>query len=328
MSAKASKNQITAIIAVVFIALLGINAYLLYANQNKGDVIEKQQEDLTYGDSLRTELSTEYEEAIAQLEAKKGENEELNTLIEQQKGELKKQKLKIERMIRNGKNVRAELDKAKAQIQALIEQRDAGLVEINQLREKVGVLEENVTVLTTEKEKLSTTLEETVKSAEEEKEKLTEIQKGLEEEKEKLSEKVAAGSILKARDITIKPLKVRKSGKERDTKYARKADKLRFCFNVDDNKITTPGPNKMLLRILTPLGETLFLGSQGSGEFANQSSGGSVTRYSLSKGFDYSNEAINMCMDWNVENQLAKGEYTAEIYNRGHKVGEKKFLLK
>jgi DNA repair exonuclease SbcCD ATPase subunit len=322
------KEQVTAIVIIALLALLGVNAYLLIANRQQKQTIEEKQETISEMEVAMAELDKEYKLALEELEAKKGENEELNQIIEQQQAELKAQKNRIESSIRSGKNSTSELSKARKQIQELIAQKDAYLVRIKELENNLELLKQETVALTSEKEELKTTLAETETKAAEKEKVLTEEKQRLEEEKSTLSDKVAKGSILNARNITVTPAKIKRSGKEDDTKYASKVEKLVVCFDLDKNMVTSSGANKVLVRILTPLGETIYVESQGSGEFANQSEGGKVARYTTSKSFDYNNEAVKLCVDWLVQTPLTKGQYTAEVFNKGYKIGSQTFSLK
>lgn len=327
MSNKQSRQQLIAIFGVVVLALLGVIGYLVFAQSNKNVVIEKQQEDLAHVDSLKSALDVAYNDAIEQMNAKIGENDELNELVEQQKGELKKQKQKIERMIRQGKGTQSSLADAKAQIDQLIMQRDQALGEITQLQKDLNIVIAEKEILTTEKAQLEKTIVVERETAAENEKTFEEKKKELEEEKTKLSEKVAKGSLLKTSEITVNPQKVL-FGKYRDTKSASKAKKLIICFTVNQNRITQSGTNKVLIKLISPLGETVYLETQGAGEFANQDEGGSISRFTIAKEFDYDNQDQNICIDYMVELPLTKGTYTAEIYNKGYLAGKKEFTLK
>jgi hypothetical protein len=326
--AKLKREQIVAIGVILIVALLGVSAYLMYANNQKGEALEQAVETNAELEAAKAELDKEYNLALEELEAEKGDNEQLNNIIEQQKSELKAQKMKIDRSIRQGKNTSGELAAARKQIQALIAQKDSYLARIYELNADKKLLEENVVSLTSEKTELESTLTEVKETAAKTEEVLTSEKEKLAVEKEKLSSKVARGSVLNTRNIKVVPLKTRRSGKDVDTKFANKTEKLNICFDIDENAITPSGNNKILIRILTPLGETLYMEGQGSGEFANQTASGAATRFTTSKGFSYNNKAVNQCIDWSIQTPLAKGTYTAEVYNKGYKIGSTTFLLK
>lgn len=322
--AKLKREQLIAIGVIVILALLVVNAYLLVANKQKNETVEQAQNALTELEQVKAELDAEFNAALEQLESKKGENEQLNEIIEQQKAEIIAQKRRIDKMISQGNSNASELKKARAQIQELIAQRDNYLARIEELKADKKLLEEENVSLTTVKQELETNLT-TVK---EEKANLTVEKERLAEEKAEADAKVARGSVLNARGIYVTPLKSRRSGKEVDTKNASKVEKLKICFGIDENPITPTGSNKVLIRLMTPRGETLFYPSQGSGEFANQSAGGQATRYTTSKSFSYNNKSVNLCVEWSVESPLTAGEYTVEVYNKGYKIGTSTFSLR
>lgn len=322
--AKLKREQLVAIGVIVILALLGVNAYLLVANKQKNETVEQTQNALSELEKVKAELDAEFNSALEQLESQKGENEQLNEIIEQQKAEIIAQKNRINKMISQGTSNASELKKARAQIQELISQRDNYLARIEELKADKKLLEEENVSLTTAKKELETNLS-TVKA---EKENLTVEKERLAEEKAESDAKVARGSVLNARSIYVTPLKARRSGKEVDTRNADKVEKLKICFEIDENAITPSGTNKVLIRILTPRGETLYLPGQGSGEFANQSSGGKATRYTTSKSFSYNNKTVNLCVEWSVQTPLSAGEYTVEVYNKGYKTGTSTFSLK
>lgn len=326
--AKLKKEQLVAIGVILIVALLGVNAYLMYANKQKGEALEQAVETNTELETAKAELDREYNLALEELEAKKGENEQLNEIIEQQKAELKAQKMKIDRSISQGNSSSKELATARKQIQELIAQKESYLARIDELNADKKLLEENVVSLTSEKSELESTLTEVKETAAKTEAELKQEKNQLAEEKEKLSSKVDRGSVLSTRNVSVTALKTKRSGKDADTKYANKTEILKICFDIDENAITPSGNNKILVRILTPLGETLYVEGQGSGEFANQTAGGAATRFTTSKGFNYDNKTMNQCLDWNVQTPLSKGNYTAEIYNKGYKVGSTTFLLK
>lgn len=326
------QTQLLAIAAVVIIALLGMNAYLLVNKSGQNATIEQQEEKLTAADSLNTELTRQFNEALAELEGKKTENEELNALITEQQEELKKRKSEISRAIRKGGGSKKALAEAQAMIDQLQVQSREYIATIDRLRGDVTKLNEDKTALIAEKseiEKAREALKDSVQIGRAMAATLEEEKAELNEEKEALAEKVKVGSVLKASSIRVTPYKVRSNGKEKDTKYAKRAKRLLVCFDIPDNKVTDAGPNKFLLRIITPLGETIAIESNGSGTFSNQDDGGSEIRYTMAKLINYDNAAQEVCLKWEQENTFdEKGDYTAEVYNKGYKVGSTVFKLK
>jgi hypothetical protein len=322
---KERRRQIYAIAIVAIIALLGINVWLMMSNKSKADVIVHQEKQLDLADSLRSQLDEEYQLAMQQLDAKAAENGEMQEIVDEQKEQLRAMKKKIERNIANGAKTTSMLKEAQAQIQTMILQKETYITKIEQLTTEKADLTEYTEVLKTEK----SNLEVAILEKEDEIEEVVTEKAKVEEEKAKLSEKVSRGGVLSVRSLDVKALKIRNSGKEKETSRARYVEKFSVCFDVIKNELTEAGRNKFLLRIINPIGETIAVEQRGSSTFSNQDEGGTQTRFTKSTTFDYSNDAPNICIDWIQEEKLAnKGEYTFEIYNRGYLAGKTVLKLK
>lgn len=322
---KEKRRQLWAVAIVVIIALLGVNIWLLMSNRSKSEVIVQQEEQLDLADSLRQQLEEEYDLAMQELEAKAQENEQLREIVEQQKEKLRAMKSQIARNIKRGENTTSLLKEAKAQIAVLVEQKNSYLGTIDSLQRVNADLAQYTEVLKTEK----TNLEQVVTQKDEQITEVVKEKQKVEEEKADLAQKVARGSVLMVRNMSVRPMKLRRSGKEVETNRARRVEQFEVCFDVIQNELTQPGRNKFLLRIITPLGETIAIEQKGSGTFSNQEEGGSQMRFTTSTTFEYSNDAPKLCIDWLQDTQLnSGGEYTFEVYNRGYLAGKEVVVLK
>ena len=65
----------------------------------------------------------------------------------------------------------------------------------------------------------------------------------------------------------------------------------------------------------------------GSGIMVHGETGEQI-KYTLIKGVQYDNKAMNTCFDWAPDMEWASGEYGIEIYNKGLKVADAAFELK
>jgi len=322
---KERRRQLYAIAIVAIIALLGINIYLLMGNHSKDKVIVEQEQQLDKAGELRKQLNEEYQAALADLDAKAEENEELREIVDQQKEKLKQLYKKIDRNIKKGANNASLMKEAQAQIAGLKVKADGYISTIDSLTSQNADLVKYSEVLKEEKVELEEVIvakEEAIVAKEEEKKKV-------EEEKGKLENKVARGAVLSIRNMVVQPLKIRRSGKEKETGYAKRVEKFNVCFDVIKNELTDNGRNKFHLRIITPTGESIAVEQRGSGTTINQENGGTEMRYTTVKTFEYDNGEPNICIDWIQEEKLAnKGEYTFEIYNKGYLAGKKVVKLK
>ncbi|MEM7103811.1 MAG: hypothetical protein AAF502_11805 [Bacteroidota bacterium] len=317
-------NTLPIVLGVAVAVLLGLNIYLLYEKMQSKQVLETTQEELTESEQLRLELKDNYDEAVAQLEVLQEENDDLYAQIEEQKEELKVAKEKIDRAIRRGASSKKELADAKTMIEEFKSQTAAYLQEIEALKAENEELTGQTVALTQAKTELEGIVEEKNVETEE----LTKENEALAEEREKLSAKVEVGSVLKTSFISVMPLRVKENGVEKEVKAAKKTDKLKICFELDENRVTDPGANAVFVRIINPRGETLAIESMGSGSFEDPVSG-ERTRYTISQGFDYTNDKIDVCVDWmKGDTDFEQGSYIAEIYNKGYLSGKKQFDLK
>ncbi|MEM6725750.1 MAG: hypothetical protein AAF598_17045 [Bacteroidota bacterium] len=317
-------NTLPIVLGVAVGVLLILNGYLLYSKFQQKGVIEKQNTELADAKTLQEELQLEYDDAIAQLDEVKVENEELYALIEEQKAELADAKSRIESAIRSGKGNKAELAEARRMIEDFKTKTDGYLAQIEELQaENAQLTEANVT-LGEEKTVLQGIVEEQRVTTEN----LQASNADLEAENEVLDSKVKVASVLKAGFISVKALKMKDNGGEKEVKKAKVTDKIRVCLEVEQNAVTESGEEGFFLRIINPRGETLAKEVMGSGVFADPMSNESI-RYTTAKNVDYESTPMDVCLDWDVDSEtMEKGIYKAEIYNKGYLSGSKEFSLK
>lgn len=329
---KERRKQMNAIAIVAIIALLGINIYMFMSSRSKDQTIVQQAAEIDKADELNKTLEAEYQAAMQELDAKQAENEEMAEIIAQQKENLAAMKKKIERNISKGVTTESSLKEALSQIGQLKEQKIVYLQQIDDLKAENANLTEATVMLKAEKESLVETIqvkEKVISTVESEKAKVESAKAKVEEENKDLSNKVARAGVLNVRNMDVKPMRLRNSGKEKDTDYAKRVEQFVVCFDVIQNDLTEPGRNKFLLRIIDPLGTTIAVESKGSGTFSSQSDAGTQMRFTTSKSFEYNNDAPNVCIDWLQEQKLTnKGDYTFEIYNKGYLAGKKVVTLK
>lgn len=321
-----SRQRLIAIAAVIIVALLGINAFLLIS-YNKRSKMNKQ---LTYqldeSEQLKAELEKQYYEALSELEEMRGSNEELNALIEQQKTDLKDSKDRIDRLLRDNGN----LKRAREELNAMKGQVEQYVVEINQLRQEVeelnlqnNQLSESNQLLNTDLESQRTANQElsTAQAA------LVSEKTELEQQNQTLSQKVNIASVVKVQNVEITGMKMKSSGKAVKKNYAKNIDQLQICFNTTANQVAEMGTEEFLIRVINPLGETLAIEELGSGTFVNNATGEEI-RFTQMKDLDYNQEAGSLCTTWSPNQPFSQGEYAVEIYNKGYMAGNGSFRLK
>ncbi len=319
---------------IVIAILMGIIAVLLFNKFGADKVIEEQKVEISEAQILNKELQDEYDNAIAELDEALAENEDLRTMIEDQKAELNRQKNKISRAINSGKANEQALSDARKQIDNLKTQQASFLTKIDELEEQNQLLTNEIVQVKEEKK----IIEEVAVKEREEKVKITKTKDSiietvtkekvvLEEQKTFLEGKVNLGSIIRVDDVEVVGYKLKSGGKMVKKRYAKNVDVLKICYTALDNRVTEKGREQFLVRIITPLGETMFIENLGSGVFENKDTGEEM-RFTKAQDVPYENKASNQCLNWKPDTPFAKGIYTVEVFNKGFLSGKGEFKLK
>jgi seryl-tRNA synthetase len=131
----------------------------------------------------------------------------------------------------------------------------------------------------------------------------------------------ALGSVLHASNIRLTAVHIKRSGKEKDTKRARRADELKIDFDIDENRIAENGTKQLYLVIKDPSGNLLSDAASGSG--STTSSNGTQLNYTVLKEIPIvTNEPVkDITVEWKKESDYEKGTYTITIYNGGYRIG-------
>jgi len=329
---KDSKQKLTAIAAVIILLLLATNAVLLYNNYQKSNEITKVSSELSETEKLRAELEKQHYAALDDLDAMKGENEEMNALIENQKEELTKKERKVRSLLSSGKKTKAELEDIRSQINSISLQRDQYLAELNKMKDENQMLASQNTQLTKERENLSTQVTEERKMNAE----LVSAKAVLTSEKDDLTSKntnliktVTRASVVDVRNVNVTGYKIRGSGKEIKRKSAKNIDQLKICFDAQPNAVAEDAREDFYVRVVNPQGETLAVESMGSG-IMTPAEGSEEMRYTHIKTIDYtSGEENNACFVWKpTDAKFTSGTYAVEVYNKGFLSGTNTFTLK
>ncbi|MFT4665964.1 MAG: myosin heavy subunit [Polaribacter sp.] len=324
-----SKQKLTTVAAVIIVALLGINAFLLWNKFSQEKVITNKDMELNESERIKADLEKQYYESLSELEEMRGNNEELNEMIDKQKEELKGQKDKIYRMIKDGKSSTAELAAVRQKMAEFKSQLDQYVVENNTLREEKEALTAANSQLTSAKANLESNLTDERKMNEDlvtAKSALVSEKGELESTNAKLNTKVTRASVIDVKSLTVVGEKVRKNGKAVSKKYAKSVDRLKVCFTAEENMVTEGGLERFFIRIINPIGETIAMESKGSG-IMKLASGTDEVRYTQVKEVDYDKTEMSACFYWE-QPSYKTGQYEVEVYNKGYVAGKTSFKLK
>ncbi|MEL6970538.1 MAG: hypothetical protein AAFO02_10230 [Bacteroidota bacterium] len=321
-----SKQRLIAIAAVVIVALLAVNAWLLFKYTQADKAQETLTTQLDESTKLQEELNDQYYAARAELESMRTENSEMNAVIAEQQEELKAAKDRIAGLIRQG----SDASSARAEIAKLKEQANSYLAELNQLREQNALLAESNQALTQERDILQTDLstqQEVNENLNQERALLVSEKQQLTTNNTNLSRKVSQASTIKVQGLEAVGQKMRRSGKFVTRRDAANVERIVVSFTTTVNEIAEPGTEEFVVRIMNPQGETLAMDQMGSGVFTNQSTGEAM-RFTLKDDIMYDRSESSIGFVWSPGQQFAEGNYTIEVYNKGYLAGTTSLRLK
>lgn len=321
-----SKQRIIAIAAVVIVALLAVNAWLLFKYTQADKTADTLTTQLDESTKLQEELNDQYYAARAEIESMRTENDEMNALITQQQEELKDAKDRIASLIRQG----GDASSARAEIARLKEQANSYLAELNQLREQNALLADENQSLTQQRDGLQNDLsaqQEVNENLNQERALLVSEREQLTNTNSNLSRKVSQASTIKVAGLEAVGQKMRRSGKFVTRRDAANVERIAITFSTTVNEIAEPGTEEFVVRILNPQGETLAVDQLGSGVFTNQTTGEAM-RYTLKDDIMYDRSENTLGFVWNPGQQFAEGNYTIEVYNKGYLAGTTSLRLK
>ncbi len=318
-----NRNKVLGVAVAAIILLLGVNAYLLYNKSKLSSQNNQLTSQLTETERLKAELEGQYDMAIKDLETQKSDNVEMNTLIETQKTELQTQKSRIAGLVKSKTDISA----AKAKLDNLLGEYRSQIDQLKAANEKLSADNTNLNTqnnqLTTDlqTEKSTTADLSTAKAA------LVSDKQNLTSQNENLNRKVTRASVIGVSEVKITGFKVDEKDREKKKKYAKNINRLRVTFNAAANQITDGGTEAFYIRLISPLGESLAREDMGSGTLTTTDTKEKV-RYTTMKEINYANSKTEVSLNWDQTEELAKGLYKVEIFNKGYKCGEGNFKLK
>ncbi len=318
-------NKTQSIMAGLAIFLLsGLSLYLWKERSQLRQALDRQTTELNQVNEFYDELEMEFEAANKELNSMKTENTQLNELIESQKAELRQQRNRIARLARENKD----LSKARIALDELRTRVNGYLAQIEKLKAENQALANTNMALREEKNILTREIQdERLKSEEilEAKALLMSKNETLSQERDMLSKKVSAASVIQISDIQAQGYKIRKSGKLANKRKAKKVDMIQVCFKAGSNLVAQAGKESFFVRIVNPIGETLFLKDKGSGVLSTNED--EQLRFTNAVDVDYQNKELPVCIQWHPELPFMKGSYKIEIFNKGYKVGQSNLEL-
>ena len=298
-----NKNNRNILTGILVVALLATWGYIIYDKKQT----KQEKQDLTTqivnSDSSKNELQRELNDAALKLDVLKTSNVKADSLLKTKDKDIESLKSKIQSILNDEHATAAQLAEAKRLIAELKGNIETYTAQIEELKMQN-------TQLTQEKQQV--TQERDVAN------------KNYDSANQVIKQKenvIDVGSTLHASNFSIVGLKEKNSGKVKETTTAKKVDKLKISFDIDENRITQSGPEDIYVCITSPDGKPVAVDALGSGKF--------VTRDGVERPFTkkveinyVQGEKQPVTVEWTQNSDFQTGNYKIEIYNNGFKIGE------
>jgi len=297
------RNYLT---AGLVIALLGTWAYIIW-DKNKTKEKDQQQETVIANTtSQRDQLQKELEDATMRYDMIKTSSANMvhskDSVISKRDREIAQKRNKIQELLSKVNATQEELTEAKTLIASLNG-------DIEGYKEQVETLQGEKIILTREKDFVTQQRDK--------------VQKDFDSAKTVIREKdevIDVASTLHASNFTILAIN-EKNGKEKTTTTAKRVDKLRISFDLDENRVAQSGIKNIYICITGPDGNPLAEEALGSGKFNTRE--GQEKFYTQKIDVNYTQgQRQTLSIDWKQNSSFVNGDYKIEVYNNGFKIGE------
>lgn len=296
------------IYGVLIAALLGTWGYIIYDKSKTKEVI--QQKDVQYAslDSIRNQLATDYQAAEIRLDKMTSENTKLDSLVKTRDKDVATMRARIKTLIGKQNASASDLAEARKLINSLNSKIEEYVAEIERLQGENKQLTADKEQLTTEKAQLTDTLNQKVT------------------ENKDLTGKVDVGSTLNASNFHISAINEKKNGKESETSKAKRADKFRVSFDVE-NRLSVTGTKELYVVVTNPEGLVVKEEGLGSGTVTTREDGDKEFTNKVSIDYEQGKRK-NVSFDLKQTDKYKPGTYKVEVYQNGFKIGEGSVTLK
>jgi uncharacterized protein (DUF3084 family) len=304
------KNNLRAILTGgLLVALLGTWGYIIYDKNKVKETIEQKEILVTNTSTQRDQLQKELEDAAMRYDELKTGNAKKDSTITSKDREIGEKRAKIQQLLSKVNASAADLAEARRLITSLNG-------DIAGYKEQVALLTEQKTQLITEKAVVTQQRDRIRRDYDSS----TLVIK----QKESL---IDVGTTLHASNFNIVGINEKRNGKEKTTSTAKRVDKLRISFDLDENMIAKSGTKEVYVCITAPDGSPIAVEALGSGKFSDRT--GAEKPFTQKVEVNYTqNKRQSVSIDWKQNSDFIKGNYKIEVYNNGFKVGESYKALK
>jgi hypothetical protein len=308
-SAKTSPNNVRNIITGgLVVALLGTWGYIIYDKNNAKQTIETKDNLIASTSAEKDQLRKELDDATMRYDMIKTSSANMehskDSVISKRDREISSKKARINELLGKANASKAELAEAKSLIASLNN-------DIATYKTTIERLEGEKMVLVQEKEAVIQERDIVRKNYDS----ATTVIK----QKEDV---IDVASTLHASNFAITGINEKRNGKEKTTSTAKRVDKFRISFDLDENRVSPSGEKKIYVSITDPAGKVVSSQALGSGTFNTRE--GAEKAFTQKIDVNYvQGQRQTLQIDWkNEEGKYTTGDYKIEVYHNGFKIGE------
>lgn len=302
-SSEPKKDNKGTIIIVLLVALIASWVYFFYSKNQTDDLITEKDAQYSTLDSTKNAVQKEYDDAMVRLQEMTQTNIGLDSLV---------------------KTKDTEMQALKSRFRALVSKQNASAKDLAEARQLVGELNGRIDDYVKEIERLQAENQQlTVDKAN-----LTSDKQNLEKNlattevaKKEAENKVDVGSTLHASSFKIVAINETNTGKEKSTARAKRADKMRISFVLDENRIATTGTKMLYIIAKDPAGKIIKESELSSGKFDTRNDGQLDFTNKLDVQYTQGEQKL-ISFDLKQTDKYVKGNYNMVVYQNGFKIGE------
>ena len=289
---------------ILIALLLGTWTYIIYDKSKTKETIAQRDSQILTVSTEKDSIQLAFNNASLKLDSLQTSNTKFQGALASQNDEISKLKQNI-RSILTKKNATAEeLKKAKDLIAELNGKVENYSAEIEKLKGENKELSSANAQLSSQKDSLTSatqSLQQNLSATEAAKKNVEDL-----------------ASTLHASNIAILAIEKKSSGKEIQTTAAKRADLLRFTFDLDENMVAPSGTKQIYICVTGPDGKAITEGST----FVSREEGAKAYTSKVEVNYEQGKRTpVNV--DWkNATGKYQIGDYKITIYHNGFKIGE------
>jgi hypothetical protein len=291
------------LMGILIAALVGTWAYLIWDKSKTKDERQQLITQMTTTDSSKNGLQRELNDAVMSLDMLKSSNARADSLLKTKDKDIEDLKSRIQKIINDKNSSSAQLAEARRLIKQLKGNIETYTAEIEKLKTENIQLTEEKRVITVERDVVRKNFD-SAKTVIKQKEDVIDI-----------------GSTLHASNLSVVGVKERGNGKEKETTTAKRVDKLKLSFDLDENRIAQSGPKDIYINLIAPDGTQIMTGNAADTKFVTREGTEKMATKKIQ--VDYKQgERQQVNVELNKTQNFQPGDYKIEIYNNGFKIGE------